>query len=86
MGLQLDELFQHIMDLKSGQAAQNERLKNIEKAVGGNGQPGLKQRIEAIELAAAAARGVGKAAAWLGGSALGLMLIKWGYELLLRLK
>jgi len=43
------QLTQHFVDLKAGQAAMLARLTTIEHAVLGNNQPGLVQKVEALE-------------------------------------
>lgn len=39
----------HLLEIKALQAAVATKVEAIEKAVDGNGQPGLKQRVEALE-------------------------------------
>jgi len=42
-------ILEHLVELKSGQAELSARMGGLEKAVLGDGQPGLVQKVEALE-------------------------------------
>lgn len=44
-----DALLQHIVDIKSGIGNIDTRLGGLERAVTGNGQPGLVQKVESLD-------------------------------------
>lgn len=55
----------------------DERTRTIEKLLNGNGQPGLKQKVDVVEARLDKAHGMGAAGIWIGTSAVGLRLIEW---------
>lgn len=64
----------------------DERTKNLEKAVLGNGQPGLKQKIDQLESDADKAKGRYEVryqiSMWFAGTALGGKIVEWIYHLM----
>lgn len=44
-----DELLSHIIEIKTTLAGQDVKLDNLERAVLGGDQPGLTQKVEALE-------------------------------------
>lgn len=44
-----DQIVTHLIDIKQNLGRQDERLEAIETAVMGNGQPGLAQKVEALQ-------------------------------------
>lgn len=64
-----DELLTHIIQIKERQASLFEKVENIEKAVGGNGQPGLMQKVEELQASKNRIWGAGTVLAVLAGAA-----------------
>lgn len=62
-------ILEHLVELKSGQAELSARIQGLEKAVLGDGQPGLAQKVEALEASKNRVWGVGAAITFLGGIA-----------------
>jgi len=62
-------ILEHLVELKSGQAALSARMVNVEKLVGGNGQPGLAQKVEDLEASRNRMWGIGAAVTFIGGIA-----------------
>ena len=44
-----DPVVQHLIEIKAALATQGQKLDNVERAVLGNGQPGLAQKVEELE-------------------------------------
>ena len=63
-----NEIIQHLIDIKTEQASQGARLDLIERAVSGNGQPGLAQKVERLEAEKNWVRGIGSAVVFFWGT------------------
>jgi hypothetical protein len=63
-----NEIVQHLIDIKENLGRQDERLDKIETAVMGNGQPGLAQKVEALQTGNSWTRGVGAGIVFLLGT------------------
>lgn len=64
-----ETLLDHLIDIKQTLAGQNEKLDALERAVLGNGQPGLTQRVETLEGAKNRLWGAGAVVTFLAGLA-----------------
>ena len=67
------DLLPHILDIKVGQAKLDTRMASIEKAVVGNGQPGLAQKVEGLEAVTNRLWGVGAVVTTIGAGLLSLL-------------
>lgn len=67
------ELVEHLMTLQSGQTALATKIDNIDRAVNGNGQPGLAQKVEELQASKNRMYGLGAAITFL--SAVGEWLL-----------
>lgn len=65
----LAALLEHIMEIKVSIANSSARLTAIEKAVSGNGQPGLAQKVEDLQASKNWMWGLGTAVTFLAGIA-----------------
>jgi len=63
-----DQIVKHLIDIKENLSAQDVRLEKIETAVMGNGQPGLAQKVEALQSGTSWTRGVGAGIVFLLGA------------------
>lgn len=61
-----NEFFQHIIEIKESQARTETKVEAIEKELLGNGQPGIKQRVEELEGSKRHLYGIGAAITFLG--------------------
>jgi hypothetical protein len=63
-----NDILTHLIDIKSTLSAQDARLETIESAVSGNGQPGLSQKVEALQSSQSWTRGAGAAIGFVLGA------------------
>lgn len=63
-----DQIVAHLIEIKENLKAQDVRLESIETAVMGNGQPGLAQKVEALQTGHSWTRGVGAGIVFLLGT------------------
>lgn len=62
-------IIEHLVELKGGQAELSARMGSLEKAVLGDGQPGLAQKVESLEASRNRVWGIGSAVVFIGGIA-----------------
>ncbi len=65
--MQDNEIVAHLIDIKSNLASQDVKLEKLEIAVLGNGQPGIAQKVEALQSSQSWTKGVGAGVAFLLG-------------------
>ena len=63
-----NDIVTHLIEIKENLSRQDERLENIETAVLGNGQPGLAQKVEALQSGHNWTKGVGAGIVFLLGT------------------